>query len=142
VLAQLIDRNLDAVSPFAVFIKGILDFLDNLSLQQIRSLFNLFSALALGRANESFWDELHIVIRKQLSNGAEKYKRIGVIGSIAALRSLGRIGALDSTGKNNLFEKHTINALLVHQSTQDRRPKAADRPNHRSCRPRASSRWS
>ena len=40
--------------------------------------------------NEGFWDELHIVIRKQLSNSSEKYKRIGIVGGVAVVRSLAK----------------------------------------------------
>lgn len=35
------------------------------------------------------WDEIQIVIRKQLSNPREKYKKIGIIATISAVKVLG-----------------------------------------------------
>ncbi|KAI8384781.1 Fanconi anaemia protein FANCD2 [Radiomyces spectabilis] len=47
VLLQLVKFDVERVSEYAVFIKGILDYLDNLSLGQIRVLFDIFSIMAL-----------------------------------------------------------------------------------------------
>lgn len=47
VLLNLAQENTALVSVYNVFIKGILDYIDNLSLSQIRILFDIFSVLAL-----------------------------------------------------------------------------------------------
>lgn len=47
VLLHLAETDVNNMAVYDVFIKGILDYLDNLSLSQIRTLFNIFSLLAL-----------------------------------------------------------------------------------------------
>ncbi|KAL0093289.1 Fanconi anemia protein FANCD2 [Phycomyces blakesleeanus] len=95
VLLKLVRSDAKSMAVYADFVKGILDYLDNLSLFQIRTLFNIFSVLALmvedhcdGR-DSSLWSDIQIVIRKQLSNPREKYKKIGIIACIAAIEVLG-----------------------------------------------------
>ncbi|CAO3636846.1 unnamed protein product [Mucor hiemalis] len=94
VLLSLVKFDVNSVAVYSVFVKGILDYLDNLNLYQIRTLFDIFSLLALttgssadGSAN--LWSEIQIVIRKQLSNPREKYKNIGIIASLSAVKVLG-----------------------------------------------------
>nr|XP_055238905.1 Fanconi anemia group D2 protein isoform X8 [Gorilla gorilla gorilla] len=65
--------------------KGILDYLDNISPQQIRKLFYVLSTLAFSKQNEAsshIQDDMHLVIRKQLSSTVFKYKLIGIIGAV------------------------------------------------------------
>ncbi|KAI9470628.1 MAG: Fanconi anemia protein FancD2 nuclease-domain-containing protein, partial [Benjaminiella poitrasii] len=47
VLLQLVQSDVCSVIVYSVFIKGILDYLDNLNVYQIRTLFDIFSLLAL-----------------------------------------------------------------------------------------------
>ncbi|XP_038054583.1 Fanconi anemia group D2 protein-like isoform X2 [Patiria miniata] len=90
VLLSLVEHHASDVAPFAIFIKGVLDYLGNLSLPQIRKLFSILSVLAFRNTQEcaNIQDELHIVIRKQLSSNSPKYKRIGVIGSLMIVRNM------------------------------------------------------
>ncbi|KAG7219243.1 hypothetical protein INR49_019191 [Caranx melampygus] len=76
---------------YAVFVKGILDYMDNLTPQQIRRLFHLLSKLAFGQQQQGchIQDDMHIVIRKQLSSTIPKYKRIGIIGAVMIVGSMG-----------------------------------------------------
>ncbi|XP_006872269.1 PREDICTED: Fanconi anemia group D2 protein [Chrysochloris asiatica] len=85
VLLELAILNLAAMRLNAVFVKGILDYLDNLSPQQIRKLFYVLSTLAFSKEQEAsthIQDDLHLVIRKQLSSTILKYKLIGIIGAV------------------------------------------------------------
>lgn len=59
VLYDLAEDNVQSMAVYGVFIKGILDYLDNLTLPQIRTLFAVFSILALGVSIE-YCDLLHI----------------------------------------------------------------------------------
>lgn len=100
--------------------QGILDYMDNLTPQQIRRLFHLLSRLAFGQQEQGShiqvssrtfrtwrWsfnvflpsslnpvvhpfpqDDMHIVIRKQLSSTVAKYKRIGIIGAVRIIGSM------------------------------------------------------
>ncbi|KAG1141804.1 hypothetical protein G6F37_006431 [Rhizopus arrhizus] len=94
VLLQLAKSDVSSVTVYGVFIKGILDYLDNLNLYQTRTLFDVFSLIALTSGNVAdgsgnLWSDIQIVIRKQLSNPREKYKNIGIIASLSAVRVLG-----------------------------------------------------
>uniref|UniRef100_A0A667XHB4 FA complementation group D2 n=1 Tax=Myripristis murdjan TaxID=586833 RepID=A0A667XHB4_9TELE len=83
-LCGLVTDKPSEMALYAVFVKGILDYMDNLTPQQIRKLFHLLSRLAFGQQQQGthIQDDLHIVIRKQLSSTVPKYKRIGIIGAV------------------------------------------------------------
>ncbi|XP_058933612.1 Fanconi anemia group D2 protein isoform X2 [Kogia breviceps] len=85
VLLELIVLNPSAMRLNAVFVKGILDYLDNMSPQQIRKLFYILSTLAFSKQHEAsshIQDDMYLVIRKQLSSTMFKYKLIGIIGAV------------------------------------------------------------
>ncbi|KAM9592408.1 Fanconi anemia group D2 protein [Trichechus inunguis] len=85
VVLDLVVLNLAAMRLNAVFVKGILDYLNNLSPQQIRKLFYILSTLAFSKeqaASNHIQDDMHLVIRKQLSSTVLRYKLIGIIGAV------------------------------------------------------------
>ncbi|KAM4612640.1 Fanconi anemia group D2 protein [Polymixia lowei] len=90
-LCGLVADKPSEMALYAVFVKGILDYMDNLAPQQIRRLFQLLSRLAFGQQQQGIHiqDDMHIVIRKQLSSTAPKYKRIGIIGAVMVVGSMG-----------------------------------------------------
>uniref|UniRef100_A0A8B9KPC9 FA complementation group D2 n=1 Tax=Astyanax mexicanus TaxID=7994 RepID=A0A8B9KPC9_ASTMX len=90
-LCELVSLKPTEMAQYAVFVKGILDYMDNLSPQQIRRLFHLLSSLAFGHDQHGshIQDDMHIVIRKQLSSTVPKYKRIGIIGAVMMVGSMG-----------------------------------------------------
>uniref|UniRef100_A0AAX7VQZ7 FA complementation group D2 n=1 Tax=Astatotilapia calliptera TaxID=8154 RepID=A0AAX7VQZ7_ASTCA len=89
-LCGLVNEKPSEMAMYAVFVKGILDYMDNLTPQQIRRLFHLLSKLAFGQKQGShIQDDMHIVIRKQLSSTVPKYKRIGIIGAVMIVGSMG-----------------------------------------------------
>ncbi|XP_062522638.1 Fanconi anemia group D2 protein-like isoform X2 [Corticium candelabrum] len=92
VLTNLVETCSSAMTPYAVFLKGVSDYLDTLTLAQIRKLFSMLSWLAIESPGNSgmIQDDMHIIIRKQLSNTSKKYKRIGVIGAVMAVKGLAR----------------------------------------------------
>ncbi|XP_066464425.1 Fanconi anemia group D2 protein [Eleutherodactylus coqui] len=92
VIGDLVSSHTAAVALHVVFIKGILDHLDNLNCQQIRKLFQILCALGVSPEGAHIQDELHIVIRKQLSSTALKYKRIGLIGAVSMVDSMAARG--------------------------------------------------
>ena len=58
--------------------QGVLDYLDQLSVLQIRKLYSMLSSLAFLSTSSSdnralIQDDLYIVIRKQLTNNNPKY---------------------------------------------------------------------
>ncbi|XP_077863629.1 Fanconi anemia group D2 protein-like, partial [Saccoglossus kowalevskii] len=90
ILSDLVDIAPAAMAPFAVFIKSVLDYLDNLSISQIRKLFSILSNLAFRNNQDTshIQDDIHIVVRKQLTSASAKYKRIGVIGAIMLIHNM------------------------------------------------------
>ncbi|KAL4226050.1 Fanconi anemia group D2 protein [Mactra antiquata] len=98
ILAYLVNNHLRKMAPFAIIVKSVLDYLDNLSVCQIRKLYFMLSALAFKNPQEGglIQDDLHIVIRKQLSNTCPKYKRMGVIGAVMIVSCIAQ-SSTDST---------------------------------------------
>uniref|UniRef100_A0A8C4HMF3 FA complementation group D2 n=1 Tax=Dicentrarchus labrax TaxID=13489 RepID=A0A8C4HMF3_DICLA len=92
-LCGLVTEKPSEMALYAVFVKGILDYMDNLTPQQIRRLFHLLSRLAFGQQQQGshIQDDMHIVIRKQLSSTVPKYKRIGIIGAVMIVGSMGAL---------------------------------------------------
>ncbi|XP_073087120.1 Fanconi anemia group D2 protein isoform X3 [Manis javanica] len=96
ILLELVVLNLSAMRLNAVFVKGILDYLDNMSPQQIRKLFYILSTLAFSKQHEGsnhIQDDMYLVIRKQLCSTVFKYKLIGIIGAVTMAGSM-------SSGRN------------------------------------------
>ncbi|CAG8433679.1 11261_t:CDS:10 [Ambispora gerdemannii] len=99
VLLALVKEDSKKLYYFAVYFKGILDFLDNLSFDQIRVLFEIISRLAIEEVIEDttsgtasgggLLSEFSIVIQKRLAYPSEKDKQIGVIGALTLVRTMG-----------------------------------------------------
>ncbi|KAJ1964243.1 Fanconi anemia group D2 protein [Dipsacomyces acuminosporus] len=78
--------------PFAIFIKGLLDYVDNLPIEHIRMIFDtlgILSTLNTSGGDDSMFNDLYIFVRKQLSSVYPKYNRIGIVGTVSLLRQLG-----------------------------------------------------
>ncbi|XP_075429886.1 Fanconi anemia group D2 protein isoform X2 [Ascaphus truei] len=114
VLTDLVSLQPAAVAQYAVFVKGILDYLDNLNAQQIRKLFHILSMLAFSKGQEGshIQDDMYIVIRKQLSSTVPKYKRIGIIGAVMMVGSMAMNRKLDKRPPLSTDAYRQITALL------------------------------
>uniref|UniRef100_A0A669B6X7 FA complementation group D2 n=1 Tax=Oreochromis niloticus TaxID=8128 RepID=A0A669B6X7_ORENI len=132
-LCGLVNEKPSEMAMYAVFVKGILDYMDNLTPQQIRRLFHLLSRLAFGQKQGShIQDDMHIVIRKQLSSTVPKYKRIGIIGAVMIVGSMGAFSIFFSSLKSVtdlhlcLFFPLQVTALLeLVKSSSESSPEAA-----------------
>ncbi|KAM4022289.1 Fanconi anemia group D2 protein isoform 2-T3 [Anomaloglossus baeobatrachus] len=113
VMSDLVSSHTATVALYAVFIKGILDHLDNLNSHQTRKLFHILCVLGSSHEGAHIQDELHMVIRKQLSSTALKYKRIGVIG---AVRMVGSMAAPDRQ-KSLTNSSYTMSPSVCRQVT-------------------------
>eukprot|EP01134_Creolimax_fragrantissima_P006799 CFRG6799T1 len=96
---------------YAVYIKGILDYVDNLSLEQVRKLFLILAVLTFSPLTKDkmrpLQDEMHMILRKRLSCNVERYQRIGIA---AATVIVGYIGAI--TNANAIeSESESINSM-------------------------------
>lgn len=79
VLQELTLKGAGSLKPFSAFITSMLDSLQNMTLAQVRRLFIILFSLA----DEADGDDVHIVIRKNLSHSNIRMKRIGIIGVTA-----------------------------------------------------------
>eukprot|EP00842_Homolaphlyctis_polyrhiza_P004255 jgi/Hompol1/4830/HPOL_001847-RA len=109
VLLELSRTAPESVTPFSIFIKSILDYLDKLNVSNVRKFFEVLSNLAVLSDNESFdtqtvnqlisfessiLTDLHIVIRKQLGSLDRKYKHVGVLGAAVLIQKLAEKGKM------------------------------------------------
>ncbi|XP_015449231.1 Fanconi anemia group D2 protein isoform X2 [Pteropus alecto] len=134
VLLELAVLNLSAMRMNAVFVKGILDYLDKMSPRQIRKLFYILSTLAFSNQHEGsnhIQDDMHLVVRKQLSSTIFKYKLIGIIGAVtmAGIMAADRSRSSSLTqGKadlsNEQYTQVTSLLQLVH-SCSEQSPRAS-----------------
>ncbi|XP_074054696.1 Fanconi anemia group D2 protein isoform X1 [Macrotis lagotis] len=133
VLSELVVLNLSAVRLYAVFVKGILDYLDNLTPSQIRKLFYILSVLAFNKGHEDsshIQDDMYLVIRKQLSSTVFKYKLIGIIGAITMVGSMAAdsdsSGSIpDGTELNSEHCKQVTSLLQLVHSCSEQSPQAS-----------------
>ncbi|XP_048344483.1 Fanconi anemia group D2 protein [Sphaerodactylus townsendi] len=116
VLIDLVSVHTSSVVPYAVFLKSILDYMDNLSPQQIRKLFHILSMLAFSQEHRSshIQDDMHMVIRKQLSSTIAKYKRIGIIGAVTMVSSM---AAKKSKENGQILERAPLSKEQCRQIT-------------------------
>ncbi|XP_057186897.1 Fanconi anemia group D2 protein isoform X2 [Triplophysa rosa] len=130
-LCELVSQRPAEMSQFTVFVKGILDYMDNLTSQQIRRLFHLLSHLAFGQEQQGghIQDDMHIVIRKQLSSTVPKYKRIGIIGAVMMVGSMGAFRKKPAGSQGGTLPKEAhrqVMALLeLVRSCSESSPEAA-----------------
>ncbi|KAL7754006.1 hypothetical protein RI367_000939 [Sorochytrium milnesiophthora] len=95
ILLEITKRDPAAVNAFAIFVRGLLDYLDNLHLGQVRQLMEVLTRLGFlhndsgSRADNSVVSDLVIVVRKQLYNAAVHQKKIGCIGALALVAQFG-----------------------------------------------------
>ncbi|KAM4740758.1 Fanconi anemia group D2 protein [Anableps anableps] len=130
-LCSLVMEKPSEMALYAVFVKGILDYMDNLTPQQIRRLFHLLSRLAFGQQQQGshIQDDMHIVIRKQLSSTVPKYKRIGIIGAVMIVGSMGALRPKGKESQSSSLSQETlrqVTALLeLVKSSSESSPEAA-----------------
>ncbi|KAM9813474.1 Fanconi anemia group D2 protein [Neosynchiropus ocellatus] len=123
-LCGLVTEKPSEMASYVVFVKGILDYMDNLTPQQIRRLFHLLSRLAFGEQQGShIQDDMHIVIRKQLSSTVPKYKRIGIIGAVMIVGSMGTLRQKEKGTQKGALSPETVRQVsalldLVHSSSE------------------------
>lgn len=88
VLHDLTQTRPERVWPFQIFLKGLLDYIDNLTMENIRILFRILCTLGVtGDGRTSDFDELYIFIRKMLSKMTLHEKRVGIVGATTMVRA-------------------------------------------------------
>ncbi|KAI4324572.1 hypothetical protein MLD38_030049 [Melastoma candidum] len=96
-MSLLADKYAHELVSLSSHINGILDYLEAFSLENIYKVYELFSHLALSvRCNldmlgSSFSNELLMIVRKQVSHHDINYKKMGLIGTLKIVCSLGDV---------------------------------------------------
>ncbi|KAF9181157.1 Fanconi anemia group D2 protein [Haplosporangium sp. Z 11] len=122
VLQNIVQVSRSTLNEYSVFIKGVLDYLHNLTLEQTRLFFVILGSLA---REESIEDEisgntgtlitdLDIQIRKQLSSPVENFKKRGVMGAIALVQAF---GVKENEGKERGSSSQAVSSH--HQAESD-----------------------
>ncbi|XP_042440360.1 Fanconi anemia group D2 protein homolog isoform X1 [Zingiber officinale] len=115
-------KHAEQLVPISSHITGILDYLDGFHEQNLRKVYEVFCQLALAAyssANSigsSILNELLIIIRKQVGNPDIKYRKMGIIGTIKIVSTLGGVNATASymsTQKSNGEEALELLKLSV-----------------------------
>ncbi|CAG5125424.1 unnamed protein product [Candidula unifasciata] len=129
ILTELVTHQLQAVSQFAIFVKGVLDYLDhnNLTVAQIRKLYLLLAQLAFHDTHSGHYlqDDLHIIVRKQLTSGNPRYKRMGVMGAVSIVHAISSRSEEDSDTLSTEDYNQVISLLELVQSNGRRDPETA-----------------
>lgn len=83
-LDSLLSTSPQALNPFLPYLNQLLDFVQMFSLSQARKVYQLLS-LIVTTGDRSGLDQFQTIINKQLCHLDEKYRRLGLLGSIALL---------------------------------------------------------
>ncbi|KAK7101914.1 hypothetical protein V1264_020222 [Littorina saxatilis] len=127
VLASLVEQHLDAMAPFAIFFKRLLDFQQqSLPLLGMRKLFGMLARLAFSSGQDPalIQDDLHMVIRKLVSSMDPKYLCRGVVGGVMMVWGMGRISEQRSDMSESQ-QKEVVSLLTMIRSGSSRRSEAA-----------------
>ncbi|KAJ1918981.1 hypothetical protein H4219_002239 [Mycoemilia scoparia] len=113
--------------PFTVFVKGLLDYIDELPLESIRSLFDILGLLSYfnGLDGDGLFNELHIFVRKQLTSTNSRYNTIGVVGAISLLKQLGAKNPKSTTEDTSVLAMSSTQSSQIPQNVNIRALKDA-----------------
>uniref|UniRef100_T1JPF9 Transcriptional repressor p66 coiled-coil MBD2-interaction domain-containing protein n=1 Tax=Strigamia maritima TaxID=126957 RepID=T1JPF9_STRMM len=90
VLTDLIKKQPTVMASFAIYIKRVIDRLDQLTFQQLKLVYECLSMLACSGTpeGETMQHDLQLIIQKQITNKELKYKRFGIVGALTFLANL------------------------------------------------------
>ncbi|XP_020874500.1 Fanconi anemia group D2 protein homolog [Arabidopsis lyrata subsp. lyrata] len=104
--------------PFSSHINGILDYLEGFTIENLHKVYEVFSLLALSaRASgdsfrSSISNELMMIVRKQVSHPDLKYKKMGLVGSLTIVSSLGDANSVPDFSSSQVSDCGEILELL------------------------------
>ncbi|CAB4065708.1 FANCD2 [Lepeophtheirus salmonis] len=92
ILSNIAYNHTDILSDYSIFLSGIMDYMDTMSLDQVRRIMDILSLLAYHKPSEQsiIRDDVHIVVTKQLSSVNPLIKRMGVIGAVVTIKNMSR----------------------------------------------------
>jgi Fanconi anemia group D2 protein len=104
-----------SLGRFNIFIKNVLDYMENLSLQQVGKLFDVLATIALTPDDEKpgLFSELIIVIKKQIYSTKTKFKRMGVEAALAVASVCCTNAQFNEIANVNLQHKRLAEAVSL-----------------------------
>ncbi|KAF8086974.1 hypothetical protein N665_0606s0001, partial [Sinapis alba] len=104
--------------PFSSHINGILDYLEGFTVENLHKVYEVFSLLALSaRASpdsfrSSISNELMMIVRKQVSHPDLKYQKMGLVGTLRIVSSLGDATSVPDCSSSQVSDCGEILELL------------------------------
>ncbi|CAH8305407.1 unnamed protein product [Eruca vesicaria subsp. sativa] len=104
--------------PFSSHINGILDYLEGFTVENLHKVYEVFSLLALSaRASpdsfrSSISNELMMIVRKQVSHPDLKYQKMGLVGTLRIVSSLGDASSVPDCSSSQVSDCGEILELL------------------------------
>lgn len=90
-------------------ILSLLDRMDDMELAEVRATMNLLCGLAYGIENSFIKDDMHMIIRKELSSSNPKIKVQGILAGVHAVKYL----MIEQTLENLEEQSHTKNSNAI-----------------------------
>jgi Fanconi anemia group D2 protein len=117
-MTALVKKYAQQLLPFSSHINGILDYLEGFTIDNLHKVYEVFSLLALSaRASgdsfrSSISNELMMIVRKQVSHPDLKYKKMGLVGSLRIVSSLGDAKSVPDFSSSQVSDCGEILELL------------------------------
>ncbi|KAJ3707216.1 hypothetical protein LUZ61_010921 [Rhynchospora tenuis] len=127
-MVLLTSKHSEELVPISSHINGILDYLEGFSEDNLRKVYDIFCHLALrGKSvkdtgTSSIGNELLMIVRKQVSNPDQKYRKMGIIGTLRVVRALGDAhfpGNFSSSQKSNGEEALELLRMAINSCKAD-----------------------
>ncbi|KAJ3390789.1 Fanconi anemia group D2 protein [Entophlyctis sp. JEL0112] len=120
IMLKISESHPDDMLKFRIFVKGLVDYLDQLNVAQIRIVYEIFATLALSKPFETtdeteseitfesdLLNDMRIIIRKQLGSPDLKFKQMGVLGAVSLIK---RLGAASETSDQESASSSSISS--------------------------------
>lgn len=88
ILNNVASKNMSLLKPQSLQMLTLLDRMDDMSLAEIRAVMNLVCGLAYSYENSVIRDDIHMIIRKELSSSSPTIKIQGILAGIHAVKYL------------------------------------------------------
>lgn len=88
ILNNVASKNMSLLKPQSLQMLTLLDRMDDMSLAEIRAVMNLVCGLAYSYENSVIRDDIHMIVRKELSSSSPTIKIQGILAGIHAVKYL------------------------------------------------------
>lgn len=88
ILNNVASKNMSLLKPQSLQMLTLLDRMDDMSLAEIRAVMNLVCGLAYSYENSVIRDDIHMIIRKELSSSSPTIKIQGILAGVHAVKYL------------------------------------------------------